>query len=80
MLSFFSGCSHRNTTFPQKRRERPAVESPAVPVGGVYIVCLECGKEMPYDWDLMRVAKPVAAPAPARRSRWTEAFSRLHLL
>ncbi|MDX2152449.1 MAG: hypothetical protein SFV54_17045 [Bryobacteraceae bacterium] len=80
MLGWLTGCSHQKTTFPQKRRERTDVPSAAVPVGGIYVVCLDCGKEMPYDWDNMRVARTAPAAGAPRRSRWTEAFSRLNLL
>ena len=24
---------------------------------GTYVVCLDCGKELPYDWDEMRLGK-----------------------
>jgi hypothetical protein len=25
---------------------------------GTYVVCLDCGKEFPYDWQQMRVVSP----------------------
>jgi hypothetical protein len=39
-------CHHRRTTFP-------------VTTGRTYIVCLDCGKELPYDWSQMRLVPPV---------------------
>jgi hypothetical protein len=47
------GCWHKNYSFPitVKRGERSAAAS----VTGTYVVCLECGKELPYDWKRMRV-------------------------
>ena len=57
------GCWHRNYSFPVTiktvRRERRA--GPA----GMYVVCLDCGRELPYDWSRMRVA----ARRDHRRSR-----------
>jgi hypothetical protein len=29
--------------------------SPAACVTGTYVVCLDCGKEFPYDWSQMRI-------------------------
>jgi RNase P subunit RPR2 len=43
-------CRHKKTSFPitlsarARRRAGPRT----------YIVCLDCGKEMPYSWDEMR--------------------------
>ena len=50
----FGGCYHRNFTFPitKKRGQRL---SPAASVTGTYVVCLDCGKEFPYDWQEMKV-------------------------
>lgn len=45
LLSLFSICLHRKTTFPQGKP------------GHVRIVCLDCGKVIEYDWDEMRVVK-----------------------
>ncbi len=62
------GCSHRNYSFPISTRtgQRRAGAAQAT---GTYIVCLDCGKEFPYDWKQMRVVssnpKPAAALADA---------------
>jgi hypothetical protein len=47
------GCWHKNYTFPltTKRGKR----SPAASLTGTYVVCLDCGKELPYDWQEMKV-------------------------
>lgn len=37
------GCQHKHVTWPQKRAPH------------TYIVCLDCGKEMLYDWQQMKV-------------------------
>jgi hypothetical protein len=50
------GCSHRNTTFPQTPNRRAGFNATR---GGTYVVCLDCGKEFGYDWQGMRVGKPV---------------------
>ncbi len=46
------GCAHKNYSFPitVKSRRRGA----AAPTG-TYVVCLDCGKEFPYDWAEMRL-------------------------
>jgi hypothetical protein len=57
-MNTFFGCSHRRTTFPMT----PTRKNGGFPAGVLvhsetYVVCLDCGKELPYDWDEMRVAK-----------------------
>jgi hypothetical protein len=48
------GCRHRRTTFPLT----PAKASGPGPIE-TYVVCLECGKQFIYDWEHMRLDKPV---------------------
>ena len=50
---FGFGCAHKNTSFPitLPQNVRRSVAS------NTYIVCLECGQELPYSWDEMRVLK-----------------------
>lgn len=52
LLDLLFGCSHKNYSFPittktGQRRGRPAKST--------YVVCLDCGKEFPYDWNEMRI-------------------------
>ena len=47
-------CSHKNTTFPITRPRQ--VREPGRKAD-TYIVCLDCGFEMPYSWHEMRVYK-----------------------
>ncbi len=56
MLDYLFGCSHRNCSFPitAKPGKRHNV---AASVTGTYVVCLECGKEFPYDWRAMKVVE-----------------------
>lgn len=35
---------------------------------GTYVVCLDCGQELRYDWKEMRVGEPVASRTPAAPS------------
>ena len=53
LVNMLFGCCHRNTTFPQSVRwgKRPR----AAYLTGMYVVCLNCGKEFAYDWDEMRI-------------------------
>ena len=48
------GCWHRRYSFPittRGGRHRPD----AAALTGTYVVCLDCGKEFPYDWQQMKV-------------------------
>lgn len=56
-------CSHRQLT------------RPITPVGhgtrdATYVVCLDCGLQLPYDWDNMRLGREVR---PSRKSEGTAA-------
>jgi len=61
LVDLLFGCSHSNYSFPQTVKSghaRPA----AATVTGTYVVCLDCGKEFPYDWRSMKVV--AQAPRP----------------
>lgn len=64
LMDLFFGCSHRNYSFPitAKRGRR---RSPAAALTGTYVVCLDCGKEFPYDWREMKVLSMPKQEAPA---------------
>jgi hypothetical protein len=53
-------CRHRRTTFPVT----PGRAAATLP--RTYIACLDCGSELPYDWNQMRVisARDPADPSP----------------
>jgi predicted transcriptional regulator len=53
LLNALFGCWHRNYSFP--RTVRQGARSAAASVTGTYVVCLDCGKEFPYDWKSMKV-------------------------
>jgi hypothetical protein len=54
------GCTHRHLTRPITR-----VSKPGVPAGETCVVCLDCGKQFLYDWDHMRLGKPIARSSPS---------------
>jgi RNase P subunit RPR2 len=57
------GCSHCHCSFPLTVRAR---RNPAASLTGTYVVCLDCGKEMAYDWKNMTV---IVSAAQARHYR-----------
>ncbi len=50
------GCWHNRYSFPLTVHTRS--RSQAAALTGTYVVCLDCGKELPYDWNEMRVVSP----------------------
>jgi hypothetical protein len=54
LLDGLFGCWHSRYSFPITVRARSHA-SPAAALTGTYVVCLDCGKEMPYDWSEMKV-------------------------
>jgi hypothetical protein len=65
LANMFFGCSHRNTTFPLTPNRKPGGFSAATARHNTYVVCLDCGRELAYDWDEMRVGKPVTVRGAA---------------
>ena len=69
LLDMLFGCWHKNLTFPltSKRGQR---RSNAAAATGTYVVCLECGREFPYDWEEMKVidARPDRVKALAAKA------------
>ncbi len=67
LLDVLFGCRHTSYSFPMSARavkQHPAAGS----LTGTYVVCLECGKEFPYDWKTMKVMSPNAARHAAIRA------------
>jgi len=56
LFDFVFGCSHKRCSFPLSTRGVKR-RSPAASVTGTYVVCLDCGKEFPYDWKAMKVIR-----------------------
>ena len=67
LVGAFFGCSHNHYSFPitirssSRTKSRP---SPAASLTGMYVVCMDCGKELPYDWQEMKV---IDSPSQARQ-------------
>lgn len=59
------GCWHSRYSFPMTVRAGVRRNQAAARVG-TYVVCLDCGKELAYDWQEMRVTD--APPRTASRS------------
>ena len=53
LLDLLFGCAHKNYTFPRSMRR--GQRSAAASLTGTYVVCLDCGKELAYDWNAMKV-------------------------
>ena len=62
ILDAFFGCGHSRYSFPitVKKGKR----NDAVLLTGTYVVCLDCGREMPYDWKQMKIVRANAESAP----------------
>jgi hypothetical protein len=70
VLNFLFGCSHQRTTFPltpTKKGIGPQV--PGAARFGTYVACLDCGEELAYNWDEMRVGGPVTPRQPAAEAQ-----------
>ena len=72
LIDMVFGCWHKNYSFPitakgNKRR------SSAASVTGTYVVCLDCGKELPYDWKEMRIVSPEVKGSAVRSLATKEA-------
>ncbi len=65
LFDLFFGCSHKRCSFPITVRGRQR-RSEAALVTGTYVVCLECGREFPYDWEEMKIvrSKPQTSGVP----------------
>ena len=57
------GCWHGHYSFPITVRPGAGKRSAAAVRTGTYVVCLDCGKEFPYDWEQMKI---VTSPAEGR--------------
>jgi len=50
----FFGCRHGRYSFPVTIRGA-ARRPQAAALTGTYVACLDCGRELPYDWQEMKV-------------------------
>jgi hypothetical protein len=62
LFDAFFGCWHNHYSFPITVR-RGSRRSAAASLTGTYVVCLDCGKEAPYDWKEMKV---ISSPSEQR--------------
>jgi len=58
------GCWHLHYSFPITVRHAARRGCTAAGATGTYVVCLDCGREFPYDWQGMKV---VTEPAASHR-------------
>jgi hypothetical protein len=66
LVDAFFGCWHNRYSFPitmRSGRRNASHPSTAAALTGMYVVCLDCGKELPYDWKEMKV---IGTPSEAR--------------
>jgi hypothetical protein len=69
LMDAMFGCWHSRYSFPMTVRAGSRRNQPAARVG-TYVVCLDCGRELAYDWHQMRVIN--ARPHEASRSLVTK--------
>lgn len=70
LIDVFFGCRHPRYSFPVTVRgvaRRPQ----AAALTGMYVACLDCGKEFPYDWQEMKVIS-----SPAERREYVSAVAK----
>lgn len=64
LMDILFGCWHSNYSFPITAKS--GNRRGAARATGTYVVCLDCGREFPYDWKTMKVVgenfQPAAAP------------------
>jgi hypothetical protein len=65
------GCSHNHYSFPRTIRAG-ARRNPAAALTGTYVVCLDCGKELAYDWTNMTVIDSASRARHYRQSLVTK--------
>jgi hypothetical protein len=53
------GCRHSHYSFPVTIRKGARRRPQAAALTGTYVACLDCGKELPYDWREMKVITSV---------------------
>ena len=53
LMDLLFGCWHSNYSFPLTAKT--GNRATAAQATGTYVVCLDCGKEFPYDWKTMKV-------------------------
>jgi hypothetical protein len=72
LLDGLFGCWHSRYSFPITVRAR-SYAGPAAALTGTYVVCLDCGKEMAYDWNEMKIIH-----SPSEKHDHLTAFATKH--
>jgi hypothetical protein len=67
LLDAVFGCWHSHYSFPITPRSA-ARRGSAACLTGTYVVCLDCSKELPYDWNTMKVVTSIEKGAGLVRS------------
>jgi len=71
LLNALFGCGHARTTFPITPRRTSATTKSDW--ASMYVVCLDCGQKLRYNWDEMCIAGPMnrhSAPPTPNPLRW----------
>jgi hypothetical protein len=66
ILDALFGCWHSHCSFPLTVRNGGR-RNAAASLTGTYVVCLDCGRELPYDWNQMRIVDAKSRPEKAVR-------------
>jgi len=61
LMDILFGCRHKSLSFPMTSRPGSR-RSAAASVTGTYVVCLDCGREFPYDWQEMKIIETEPLP------------------
>jgi hypothetical protein len=69
LFNHLFGCAHRRISFPLTSIVRSG--SDATPRRATYVACLECGAELSYNWEQMRVGGPIR-DSQHRQPQWAE--------
>jgi len=56
------GCRHAHYSFPITPRK--TFRRGASAITGTYVVCLDCSRELPYDWKEMKIVSGQRQPHP----------------
>jgi hypothetical protein len=64
------GCGHRTTSFPMTLHRAMRAAGQQASQSETYVVCLECGRHLAYDWATMRItSRSAAGKTPLSRSQ-----------
>ena len=55
MFDAVFGCRHSQYSFPMTMKRGAWRSAAAGATTSTYVVCMECGRELPYDWQSMKV-------------------------